>query len=138
MWWGVFFHFISSLYGFRQIKVSGLEVFFIRMLFGTYPSVFNILILRCSSVHSGVFISGCGVPLYTEVSSFQGVEIEGFHCTQRCLHFRVWSSTLYRGVLISGCWNREVSLYTEVSSFQGVGIERFHFIQRCSHFRVLE
>ena len=27
----------------------------------------------------------------------------------------------YRGVLISGCWNREVPLYTEVSSFQEVG-----------------
>ena len=29
-----------------------------------------------------------GVPLYTEVSSFQGVGIEGFHCIQRCPHFR--------------------------------------------------
>ena len=62
------------------------------------------------------------------------------------------SSTVYRGVLISGCWNRGVllyaevssfqgvgvSLYTEVSSFQGVGIEEFHSIQRCPHFRVLE
>ena len=64
-------------------------------------------------------------------------------------------STVYRGVLISGCWNRgvplyaEVSsfqgvgiewvpLYTEVSSFQGVGIEEFHCMQRCPHFRVLE
>ena len=40
-------------------------------------------------------------PLYTEVSSFQGVGIEEFHCI--------------RGVLISGCWNRGVPLYTEVS-----------------------
>ena len=32
----------------------------------------------------------------------------------------------WRGVLISGCWNRGVPLYTEVSSFQGVGIEGFH------------
>ena len=39
---------------------------------------------------------------------------------------------MYRGVLISGCWNRGVPLYTEVSSFQGVGIEEFHCIQRCS------
>ena len=31
---------------------------------------------------------------------------------------------MYRGVLISGCWNRGVSLYTEVSSFQEVGILR--------------
>ena len=48
------------------------------------------------------------------------------------------SSTVYRGVLISGCWNRGVPLHTEVSSFQGVGIEEFHCIQRCPHFRVLE
>ena len=42
------------------------------------------------------------------MSSFQGVGIEGF-----------------RGVLISGGWNRG----SEVSSFQGVGIEgnEFHF-----------
>ena len=46
---------------------------------------------------------------------------------QRCPHFRVLSSTVYRGVLISGCWNRGVPLYTEVSSFQGVGIEAFHY-----------
>ena len=26
------------------------------------------------------------VPLYTEVSSFQGVGIEEFHCIQRCPH----------------------------------------------------
>ena len=66
------------------------------------------------------------IPLYTEVSSFQGVEIEG--------------STVYRCALISGGggWNREIPLYTEVSSFQGVGIERFHCIQRCPHFRGLE
>ena len=38
---------------------------------------------------------------------------------------------MYRGVLISGCWNRGVPLYTEVSSFQGVGIEEFHCKQRC-------
>ena len=44
---------------------------------------------------------------------------------------------VYRGILISGCWNRVVSLYTDVSSFQGVGIE-FYCIQRCPYFRVLE
>ena len=50
-------------------------------------------------------------------------------------------STVYRGVLISGCWNRGVPLYTEVScwnrgtSFQGVGIEE---LQRHPHFRGLE
>ena len=30
-----------------------------------------------------------GVSLYTEVSSFQGVGIEEFHCIQRCPYFRV-------------------------------------------------
>ena len=67
--------------------------------------------------------------------------MEEFHCIQRCPHFRVleWrSSTVYRGVLISGGWNGGVALYTEVSSFQGVGIEEFHCIQSCPHFRVLE
>ena len=54
------------------------------------------------------------VPLYTEVSSFQGVGIEGFHCIQK------------HCVLISGGWNRGVPLYTEVSLFQEVGIEEFH------------
>ena len=37
-----------------------------------------------STVYRGVFISGsCNreVPLFTEVSSFDKVEIEGFHCT---------------------------------------------------------
>ena len=48
------------------------------------------------------------------------------------------SFTVYRGVLISGCWNRGVPLYTEVSLFQGVGIEEFHCIQKCPHFRRLE
>ena len=39
-----------------------------------------------------VLISGGwnrGVPLHTEVASFQGVGIEEFHCIQRCPHFRV-------------------------------------------------
>ena len=51
-----------------------------------------------------------------------------------CPHFRVLEqrgSTVYRGVLISGCWNRGVPLYTEVSSFQGVGIEEFHWRPHC-------
>ena len=99
-----------------------------------------------SSRHYGTILEIVGregVSLYTEVSSFQGVGIEEFHCIQqRCHHFRVleWrSSTIYRGVLISGGWNRGVPLYTtEVSPFQGVGIEEFHYIQRCPHFRGLE
>ena len=87
------------------------------------------------------------------MSSFQGVGIEGFHCYTEVsisgcgnrgvpLLYRGvlisggWNrgSTVYRGVLISGCWNRGVL----VSLFQGVGIEGFHCIQRCSHFRVWE
>ncbi len=74
-----------------------------------------------SSFHEGGWNGG--VPLYTEVSSFQGVGIEGFHCIQRCPRFRglEWrGSTVYRGVR---GWNRGVPLYTEVS---GVGIEGFH------------
>ena len=67
-----------------------------------------------------------GVPLYTEVSSFQGVEIEEFHCIQKCPH-------LNRGILlcteVSSFHNRVVSLYTEVFSFQGVRIEGFHCMQ---------
>ena len=53
------------------------------MLFRTYPS--TVFLYR------DVLISGSwnrGVPLYTEVSSFQGVGIEEFHCIQRYPHFR--------------------------------------------------
>ena len=123
-----------------------------------------------NSVYRGVLISGCwnrGVPLYTEVfsfqllykevSSFQQVGIETVY--RDVLISGGWNS-VYRGVLISGCWNRGVPLYTEVfsfqllykevSSFQEVGIETVYrdvlisggwnrdCIQRCSHFRGLE
>ena len=63
---------------------------------------------------------------------------------ERYLHFGIEESgglrcsMIYRGVSISGGWNRGVPLYTEVSPFQGVGIEGFHCIQRCLHFRGLE
>ena len=75
------------------------------------------------------------VPLYTEMSSFQGIGIEGLHCIQRCPHFRRLDSTVYRGILIS-----------EGASMQGFHcIQRyphfrggFHYIQRCPHFGVLE
>ena len=83
------------------------------------------LIQRCprgSTIYRGILISGScnrgvyrsvlisggwnrGVPLYTEVSSFQGVGIEEFHCIQKCPHFKEleWrSSTVYRSVLILG------------------------------------
>ena len=75
--------------------------------------------------------------MYAEVSSFQGVEIEEFHCIQRCPHIR-GLVPLYTEVSSFQCVNRGVPLYTEVSSFQGVGIEEFHCIQRCLHFRGLE
>ena len=52
------------------------------------------------------------------MSSFQGVGIK-----------------VYRGVLISGCWNRGVPLHTEMSPFQGIEIKVFHCVQRCPHFR---
>ena len=45
-----------------------------------------------STVYRGVLISvgwNSGVSLYTEVSSFQDIEIEEFHCIQRCPHFRI-------------------------------------------------
>ena len=73
--------------------------------------------------------------------SFQGVAIEEFYCIQKCPHSRglEWrSSTVYRGILISGGWNGGVPLYTEVPSFQGDGIEEFYCIQRCPHSRGLE
>ena len=47
---------------------------------------FRIGIEGFHSIRS-VLISGGwnrGIPLYTEVSSLQGVRIEGFHCIQRC------------------------------------------------------
>ena len=61
--------------------------------------------------------------MYTHTSHIisEGWKIEGFHCIQRCPHFKVLEQ---RG-------------YT-VSSFQGVGIEEFHCIQRCPYFRVFE
>ena len=47
--------------------------------------------LRRITVYRGVLILwgwwNREVPLYTEVSSFQGVGIEGFHSIQRCLDF---------------------------------------------------
>ena len=65
-----------------------------------------------------------GIPLYTVVYSFQVVGIEEFYCTQRCPHFRKLSSTVYRGVLISGCWNRlDVPL---LNRNKYINIIRFH------------
>ena len=62
------------------------------------------------TVYRDALISGCwdrGVPLYTEVSSFWGVGIEGFHC--------IW------------CWNRGFPLYMVLewrgSTVYGIGME---------------
>ena len=94
------------------------------LISGCSNSVYRgILISGCSnSVYRGVLISGDwnrGVPLYTEVFSFQGVgivytEVSSFQ------GIGIEEFTVYRGVLISGDWNRGV-----------------HCIQRCLHFRVL-
>ena len=95
------------------------------------------------------------VPLYTKVSSIQGVGIEGIHCTQWCPHFQgvgieefhciqwcphFWvlewrGSTVHRSVLNSGCLNRGVPLYTGVSSFQGVGNRRNPLYTMVSSFQ---
>ena len=56
-----------------------------------------------------------GVPLYAEVSSFQGVEKK--------------NSTVYQGVGIEEFHCVLISM---------VGIDEFHCIQRCPHFRGLE
>ena len=71
---------------------------------------FRGLEYRGSTVHRGVLISRSwnrGVPLYTEVSSFQGVRIEGFHCTQRCPHFRglVPLCCIYLGLVFVHIWS---------------------------------
>ena len=59
----------------------------VRMVFGIAASSFQG---AGSTVYRGVLTCWKrGVPLYTEVSSLQGVGIEGFHCIQRCPHFRV-------------------------------------------------
>ena len=50
-------------------------------------------------MYKGVLISGClnrGVPLYTEVSSFQGVGIGWFHYIQRC---QIVGSTVHNNSL---------------------------------------
>ena len=75
--------------------------------------------------YSGTSLPGTSLSILRGMALFQGVNTQD-------------NNYWYRGVLISGCWNRGVPLYTEVSSFQGVGIEEFHCIQRCPHFRVLE
>ena len=68
-----------------------------------------------------------GVPLYTEVSSFQGVGIEESHCIPEvssisgCRNRGV--PTVYRGVLISGVVGIEESTVYRGVLIQGVVIE---------------
>ena len=67
------------------------------------------------------------------MSSFQGVKLEGFRSilisgstrgVPLCTEVSSFQGTVYRGgVLISGGWNRGVLLYTVVFLLQGVGIE---------------
>ena len=59
-----------------------------KLLFRTYPCVLNTEVssFHCTQV-SGYW--NRRALLYTEVSSFQGVRIEEFHCIQRCPHFMV-------------------------------------------------
>ena len=63
---------------------------------------------------------------FMEVSSFQGVGIEEFHCIQRYPHFRE-KFTIQRYLHFREL-DRGVPLYTEVSSFQGVRTERYFTI----------
>ena len=50
-----------------------------------------------------------GFIVYTEVSLFQDVGIEGFHCIHRCLFQWLGIEEVYRGsVFISECWSKEV------------------------------
>ena len=82
------------------------------------------------TVYKDVLTSGGwsrGVPLYTEVSSFQGVGMVGFHCMQRCPHFRGYTEVssfqgvgiVYRSIFIPGGWNRLYKI--EVFSSTSVG-----------------
>ena len=75
-----------------------------------------------------------------EVSSLQGVGIEGFHCIQRCPHaLKGVGIEVYRGVLTPGVGIEGSTVYRGVlTSLKGVGIEGFHGIQRCPHSRGLE
>ena len=55
-------------------------------------TVYRCVLISEEEFHcnKGIFISrgwNRGVPLYTEVSSFQGVGIDGFHCIKKCPHF---------------------------------------------------
>ena len=78
-----------------------------------YTTHSNIIVETLYSGHLGTnygcpHFGGLGSTIITDVSSFQGVGIEGFHSL---------ISTVYRGILISG---------------------EFHCIQRCPRFRGLE
>ena len=89
--------------------------------------------------------------LYTVVSSFEGVGIEGIDCTQWCSCFGIkefhfihggvlisgrWIHCTHDGVLISGCWNRGVPLYTVVSLCWNKEVSLYAWW--CPHFRVLK
>ena len=58
-----------------------------------------------------------------EEGGVHGYRVQGLHYLHksRVIYVNLTIRTVYRGFLISGCWNRGV-----------------HCIQRCPHFRVLE
>ena len=85
--------------------------------------------VRGSPVYRGVLIWNRGVPLYTEVSSCPGEEIEEFNHIQRCPHAQ----------------EMEIEEYTEVHSCPGDGnrgvppyTEEFHHTQRCPDVKEME
>ena len=88
---------------------------------GVWLNVPEILLYKLATMQC---IQTCprfrGLEYNTEMSSFLGVGIEGFHCIHRCPHFR------------------GLEYNTEISSFLSVGIEGFHCIHRCPHFRRLK
>ena len=75
--------------------VPQLRVFFLSLLWSLVmflPAIGIDLVFRENyyGFHFNLISGGWNreVPLYTEVSSFQGVGIERFHCIQKCPHFR--------------------------------------------------
>ena len=74
--------------------------------------------------------------MYTEVSSFQGVGIEEYHCIQRCPHFRGWIRCIQRCPHFRGrfhVYRGGVALFQ--GGGEGVGIEDTMDINKKSYFQ---
>ena len=70
-----------------------------------------------------------------QVPSFQGVEIEGFHCTQiEVSSFQVVGIEEFHCIEVSSFQGVVIDCIQRCPPFQGVGIEEFH----CPHFRGLD